>query len=310
MEFDGRLTLGPSWDTNVRRRSAGAGVVSDEGLFLLAAGDLVWRPADGHRTSLSWDGGSRVFDEVGSEDQLVHLLTAGHALQVGEAFVAGAELRRRDQLLRSGARSSADSAGSLFLEWQGMPRLVPRLRAGWRRFDWWPDETWSATGPWGGLSLQARPFARHLASAGYEAHLREFPDRREVLHQGHLGWTWRSGVVLSGSYLLGVAGSDVPGYASVRHRFQLLFGSRLPAGFLLNAQAVLQLVEFPEGFRLDQFTVADDEESLSSLSLKLARPLGSGLSIEARYQLHLATFVKADLTYERHVLATALTWRF
>jgi len=96
----------------------------------------------------------------------------------------------------------------------------------------------------------------------------------------------------------------------VRHRLHLLLGAHLPLELMLGAQAVLQLVRFPEGFRLDQFAVADDEETLSSLSLKLARPIGAGLSLEARYQLHLATFVKADLAYERHLLGTAVTWRF
>ena len=310
LEWEGRLTLGPGWDTNVQRRSAGPGVVADGTLFLLGGADLRWRQGEGHLTTLSWDGGSRVFAENGGEDQLAHLLAASHALQLGEAWVAGAELRRRDQLLRDGERDAAETAGNLFVAWDAHQLFAPRLRAGWRRFDWWPDERWSGEGPWAGITVQARPWRRHVASAGYEAHLRDHPERRETLHQGHLGWSWRGPILLSGGYLLGHATSDRPGYASVRHRFQALLGARLPAGLLLNAQAVLQLVRFPEGFRLDQFTVADDEESLSSLSLKLARPIGAGLSVEARYQLHLATFVRADLSYERHLLGTAVTWRF
>jgi len=310
LEVEGRLTLGPAWDSNVQRQSAGPGVVADATLFLLAGADLRWRQGEDHLTSLSWDGGSRVFAATGSEDQLAHLLAASHALRLDERWTAGVELRRRDQLLRDGARDSSDTAGNLLLAWEAHPLFAPRLRAGWRRFDWWPDDRWSGEGPWAGIGIQARPFARHVASAGFESHLRDHPGRREVLHQAHLGWSWRGPLLLSGGYLLGHAASDRPGYASIRHRFQVLLGARLPARLLLSAQGVLQLVRFPEGFRLDQFTVADDEESLSSLSLKLARPIGAGLSVEARYQLHLATFLRADLAYERHVLGTAVTWRF
>jgi len=241
---------------------------------------------------------------------VVQLLTAGHALRLGEDFVASAELRRKDQVLRSHERDSADTLGSLALDWQATDRITPRLRVGFRRFDWWPSETWSASGPFGGLSLQVRPFRRHVASGGWEIHLRDYPDRRETAHVGHLTWTWRSRVLLSGGYVFGTADSDVEGHASVRHRLQMMLGAPLPFGFVLSAQAVLQLVAFPEGFRLDQFTVADDEETLSSASLKLSKPIGHGLSLEARYQLHLATFVRAGLEYERHVLGTALTWRF
>ena len=285
-------------------------MLADEGLFLLGGFDLGWRQAEEQASTLSWNAGSRVFEEARGEDQLVHLLAAGHALQLGEAFVASAELRRRDQALRSGERDSADTAGSLALEWQATRRLAPRIRIGWRHSDWWPDESWSASGPLAAISLQARPLARHLATASYEFQSRKHRDRRESLHLAQLGWSWRRGILLSGSYLLGVADSDPAGYDSVRHRFQLLVGSSLPAGLLLQAQGVLQLVRFPQGFRLDPSTVEGDEEGLSTLSLKLARPLGGGLSLEARYQLHLATFVGADLDYERQVIGTALAWRF
>ncbi len=310
LQFEGRLTAGPSYDTNVRRRSSGTGVLADEGLFLLGAADLLWRPADGHATTLSWDAGGRVFDEVGAEDQLVQLLAAGHAMRIGQSWVASAELRRKDQALRSGERDSADTSGYVALELQATDWLAPRVRAGFRRFDWWPDDTWSGSGPWGGVSVQLRPARRHTATAGWDVHLRDYPGRRETAHYGQLGWTWRSRVLLSGGYLLGLTDSDVGGYETVRHRLQLLVGAPLPAGFVVNGQAVLQLVSFPEGFRLDQFTTADDEESLSSLSLKVARPIGGGVSLEARYQFHLATFVRAGLEYERHVVGTAVTWRF
>lgn len=310
LQFEGRLTAGPAYDSNVRRRSAGTGVVASPGLFLLAGADLVWRPADGQATTFSWDGGSRLFAETSAGNQVVQLVGARHALRLSPDFVASAELRRKDQALRSSERDSADTLGSVAIDWQATERIAPRVRVGWRRFDWWPSETWSAQGPFTGLSVQLRPFQRHTATAGWEVHVRDYPGRRETAHDGEVTWTWRSRVLLSGGYLFGVADSDVRGYATVRHRLHALLGAPLPFGLVLNAQAVLQLVSFPEGFQLDQFTVADDEENLSSVSLKVARPIGHGLSVEARYQLHLATFVRAGLDYERHVLGTALTWRF
>lgn len=310
LAFEGRLSLAPGWDTNVGRQSAGPGVVADAALSALAALDLRWQPADGHLTSASWHGGTRVFADHGAEDQVAHVLTAGHALRFADAWVGAVRVRRRDQRLRSGARDASDTAGQLSLRWEVARRFAPELRLGWRRFDWWPDERWSGAGPTAGLGIEVRPFARHRAEAGWEAQVRTHPERREISQHGHLAWSWRGPVLLSGGYLLGFAESDVAGFAHVRHRLHLLLGAHLPLELMLGAQAVLQLVRFPEGFRLDQFAVADDEETLSSLSLKLARPIGAGLSLEARYQLHLATFVKADLAYERHLLGTAVTWRF
>lgn len=310
VEFEGRLGVGPAWDSNVGRQSGEAPIRDDLALALLAGVDLRWRPATDQQTTLTWTGGGRLFRTHDSENQLAHALSVGHGIHLGGAFSASMDLRRQDRWLESRLRDAADTSGALRLQWAALPGLTPEVRVGWRHFDWWPDPDWSGGGPTTGLGLRWQPMRRHVADLGWEMQLRQLPGRHERMHAGHLGWTWRGPVVLSAGYLLGHAQSDVRGYASVRHRMRVLVGARLPFGLLLSAQGVLQLVRFPEGFRIAPDLVTEDEESLSSVAAKLALPVGSGLSLEARYQLHLATFLEEELTYERHLVSSGVTWRF
>ena len=89
-------------------------------------------------------------------------------------------------------------------------------------------------------------------------------------------------------------------------------GAKLPGELFLNVQAALQILAFDEiATGAQELLQIDEDESLSSLTAKISRPIGEGLSVEARYQLYAATFVDPGaLSYERHETGLALAWRF
>lgn len=320
----GRLSLSPTWDSNVHRRSARTGVVADGALVLVGGLDLQWEPVPGQLTTLSWDGGGKLFSAERGADQAANALVAGHELLLADGLSGGVELRLKDRSVRNGDRAYTDLGAGASLQLHPGSFASPRLRAGYRSFVYAPDEAWSASGPWAGISVAIRPWSRHQFNAGYELQLRSFPDgdafdaagtplgpRRDLVHQGQLGWSLRSRFLLSVGYLLAVTDSNSSGFSSLRHQLQAVAGVRLPAELFLNAQASLQYLVFPEGIRFSEdLLFGADDENLSSLSLKLSRPLGGDFTVEVRYQLYLATFARAPIGFERHVAGAGLGWRF
>lgn len=320
-QVEGRASIGPSYDTNAARESAGNGVVADEAMVLLGGVDASWRGLEGHLTTLSWDGGAKVFESERGQDQLINQVIAGHTLRLAPWLVGSGELRGKDRRSRDHEREYTDLAGTAAIDLATLP-LVPRLHGGFRSFQArgpLDAEDASFEGPFGGVTLRLRPFSRHVASAGYELAARFFPegrngieDRNALVHLGQLGWTWRSKIVLGGGYLLAVTDGNELGTDSLRHRFHALLGTKLPGELFLNVQAALQLLSFPDGIATSTRTrlELDEDESLSSVTAKLSRPIGVGLSVEARYQLHAATFTAPGLSFERHEAGMALAWRF
>ncbi len=309
-----RLSAGPVWDSNATRVPEDQGAVADGALQLVGGLDGVFRAGD-HGLGLELDAGGKLFLEQRGQDQVVVRGGATDALRVGERLVLVGELSAKDKTLRSGDRDYTDLGASAGADLGPFAGVRPRLRAGFRRFVYKPDDRFTSHGPYASAALVAAPFRRHQAIVGYELAYRTYPDgsafdeagarlgtRHDLLQTGHVGWSYRSRVMLSGGYALTVDDANGVGFSTERHRVHALVGTKLPLEVLVAAQGSFQLLRFPDGFLVSpELLLVEDDENLSSVGVKLSRPLSDEVSLELRWQVYASTFARTDLRFVRQV---------
>jgi hypothetical protein len=319
LRVDGGLALSPVWDSNPRR-TTGAPPVSDGALLLLGDGALWYLPTDSQRLSLSWEGGARIYGSERAQDELINRLRLLHEIAFGSVLQTRLGASLEDHAVRDGDREFTTLGGEAELEVLPDAWISPRLRGSLRRFDYAPDPRWSFDGHGASLGFGLRPGGHHLLAAAVEQQWLDFgevrtdgEERHDRLRSLSLDWTHRGRVIVGSGWQLAENETNAPGNRWVRHRLHALFGGRLPfLDLLLTARATLQLLRFSDGLQIDpEFLHIEQErgENLSSVSLKLSRPLGEYLSLELRYQLHASTFLERVLPYERHMAGAGVAIR-
>src|SRR5262249_55341333 len=117
----------------------------------------------------------------------------------------------------------------------------------------------------------------------------------------HVGVEYRYSAQLSNSF----------GQTLLRHRVAVSGGVALPVDLLLLAQAALQSPQFPDQIFLSQdLLLAAAAETLSSVSVKLPRPMTSWLERELRYGLYQGVLPNNGLRYLRHTAPLGATVRW
>ncbi|MGI5862467.1 MAG: hypothetical protein ACOX6T_10485 [Myxococcales bacterium] len=322
------VSLGPGLDTNPGRIVGGD---SRADPLLAATGSAHGRLRLGadHRLSARYDLGLKKFLSETDEDVAVQQLGLDYATRLGPLAV-GFDGSGKLRLSRGGSRDYRDAAGDAFVEWSLSHALATRLSAGVRWFSYPPDSSYSSFGPRASLALRYQPWRKlglSLAVSGtlpdYEGTARR-PDgelsaepRRDRQLAAQLQASFRGPVLAQASYLWSGTWSNSFGESTRRHRIAAALTARLPLSFFASAQVAWQAIHYPEGLFLSKELLdllLYDDESQSSLSLKLARPITKVLEIEAKYAVYwVALPAKGEdpaLDYVRQLATLGLAARW
>ncbi len=226
-----------------------------------------------------------------------------------------AELTGLDRRQQRGARDLTELAGRLGLATAPWERLDAELYAGARTFSWHAAPALDSTGPAAGVLASLRLGERHVLAAGWDGSLRHFPSadafdddgarigaRRDVVQTARLGWRWQRRALVSLAWAFTHDASNGAGLSTDVHRLDGSLGLPLPAALLAVAQVSLQWARFPDGVADGAERLVDrEDEGLSTVSLRLLRPLGDDLDVEVTAQ---ATSARLDDAGDRYARLT------
>jgi hypothetical protein len=282
----------------------------------------------------TYDIGARKFITQPSQDTVIQSATLLATLFLPKGFSLNIDGRARDR--RGAERDYSDLLADFALGYAPDGQLDFRIRAGAHRFIFWVPEGYreSFFGPEAGITARYRFNKHHAFNAFGEVSFRTFnspqykpnddptqPDVSAVPIPGTIrgdtyflvgaSYTYKGPVnaTLSYSYLDSTSNSFGESYR--QHRIGLLVGVALPweLTFLLNGQ--LRLSSYPDGIFLsaDILPLLDDE-NLSSVSVKLVRPIGEHVDIDLRYAFFYGTLPTDQFVYLRHTASLGVSVRF
>jgi hypothetical protein len=335
------FSYGADWSGSVRGW-AGAGVdtnpgrdfISDGGAatpdgFLQGILNLAGGVAAGPLTADgTYDVGVRKFITQPAQDTVIQSATLFATVYLPHGFALGFDGRARDR--RGADRDYSDLLGELVLEFAPDNQLDFRLRGGAHRFIFWDADGFreSFYAPEAGLTARYRFNKHHAFSVFGDVSFRTFnspiyemnPDgtamavggtRQDLYFLAGAAYTYKGPVNVTLSYSYLDSSSNSYGESFRQHRIGLLFGIALPwrLMFLLNGQ--LRLSSYPDGIFLSPDILAlEDDENLSSLSVKLLRPLGEHVDVDVRYAFYYGTLPNNAFLYLRHTASVGLSVRF
>jgi hypothetical protein len=276
----------------------------------------------------AYDVGGRKFITQPEQDTLVQsaLLTGTAFLPRG--FALSVDGRARDR--RGAERDYTDLMTDAALSFAPDNQLDFRVRGGYHRFLYWVPGAFrqSFYAGEGGLSARYRFNKHHAINAFGELSYRTYnsaqyvktddgaaPADGTVRHDTYFlagaSYTFRGPVNITLSYAYLDASSDSYGESLTQHRIGLLFGVTLPwqVTFLLNGQ--LRLSTYPDNLLLSPDILAlQDDENLSSVSVKVVRPIGDHVDIDVRYAFYYGTLPNNGFLYLRHVGSLGVSVKF
>ncbi|MBL8951716.1 MAG: hypothetical protein JNK82_13120 [Myxococcaceae bacterium] len=319
IDLSGRVrgSVGVGIDSNPRRDFVSNNAVTPidpvlQGLLNLGGA------IQGERASAggSYDLGARKFFALSSEDTVIQTLQLDGVVWAGR-FGFGVVGRARDR--RGAQREYSDLQAEVNLQFVPDNALDFRIWGAAHRFIFWSGFQSSFYAPEGGLAARYRFNKRHSLSVLGNFSFRTFnsmtiadPDvmpppepvvRRDFFALASVAYWYRGPVVFSLSYGYMDSASNSYGWSLRQHRVGLVFGAPLFWKLMVMLDVNLRFNDYPSGIFIDDRILTLDEsgENLSSGVLKLVRPLGEHMEIEARYGFYYGRLPKNDFVYMRHV---------
>lgn len=128
--------------------------------------------------------------------------------------------------------------------------------------------------------------------------------RTDSVFGAGISYSYRGPFQFSFSYSYMDQSSISFGESVQRHRLNATLGARLPWSLMLLTSLTWQPAVFPEGVYLSQeLTVLEEDENVSSLTVKLVKPLGRYFDLDLRYAGFLGYLPQNDFLYMRHVIS-------
>lgn len=330
-EFQGhaRLWFGPAFDSNARRDFVSSSIGTQPDLFLFGLGQLegILRLGDRVRLVGSYDVSGRKFIFVPTEDTIVQAAQFEGTVTFAKYFAAGLSGHARDR--RGADRDYTDLVGGAVLDFFPDPSVDMRVQINAHRFLFYNRFAYSFWGPDGTFSARYRVNRRHSVSAfgSYNprtyngvARSRPLPEgsepppemtRADTVFAGGLSYSYRGPFHFTFSYSYTDQSSNSFGESVQRHRLNATAGFRLPWELTLLTSLTWQPSVFPEGVYLSpDLTVLEEDENVSSLTLKLVKPLNKYLDLDVRYAGFLGFLPQNDFLYVRHVISVGLAINF
>ena len=302
-------TAPPARWTAPRRRRSSAGCASPGPARGAGSSSRSPRPA------ASTPGPSGA-DAIGSRLDLAGRLALAPALALlGSA--AGSDYRERDGQLD---RAAARGALTLALDGEG---LGATLTAGWSLFA--PRlaalRPFRADGPEAWLGGRWSPAPGHQLTAalgGSRSFYRAWPGqaagttalRVDEAWGLEAGWSWQGPALLGAAWGYTDSRSDVAGGDFRRHRLSASLAVELPAALTLAGRAALQWTRYPDPLLVAaQQALAEGQENLDRLELRLSRPLAERLEVALTGAWTHADGGAGVAGYQRLTVGLVLAWR-
>jgi hypothetical protein len=324
------ITFNAGVDTNARR-VIGEEAVSDAfaGLAGTARGELSLD--DRHRLHGRYDLGLKKFFNLDAEDLMVQQLALGYVASTASNWTFEASANAKLRFSRNGLRDYLDLSGDLSARWRIARGLALKGELGVRHFSYPHEEDygfWGLRGGLWGLWQVHRRLQLALGVRGalptYEGFARasdEMPGsvvRRDRLLSLQLQASYRhQRAAFQGGYLWVGNWSNSLGESFQRHRVFVAMTTRLPWSVFVGLHLAWQTLHYPDGLYLSDDLIdllLYDDESQSSSTLKLARPLTEHIEIELKYSLSWMELPRRDddtsLSYLRQVGTISLVGRF
>lgn len=326
-DFKGRarLWVGSGVDTNAKREFVSRDVRPASDFFLFGLGQLdgVLTFAERFRVLGAYDVAGRKFLGFPSEDTIVQSAQLEGSVTFLQRFAFGVTGRARDR--RGAERDYTDLQGGALLDFFPDPAVDVRVTLSAHRFLFYNRFAYSWWGPDGALSARYRFDRRHSLSAfgsfnprTYNANARTRPGpegtdtdtgvpRTDAVFGAGLSYAYRGPFHFSFGYSYFDQTSNSFGESVKRHRLSATGGFMLPWKLTLLASLTWQPSLFPDGVYLNpDLTVVEDDENVSSATLKLVRPLNTWLELDVRYAGYLGFYPQNDFLYLRHVVSIGL----
>lgn len=322
----GRVWAGVGVDTNARRDYTSPSVPTQPDGFVFGLGHLQGLVLFAERFRLlgTYDIAGRKFFLLPTEDTVVQDGNLEFSASVARVLNLGLQGRVRDR--RGAERDYTDLTGAVVLDFLPTDDLDVRLTFGAHRFIYWQRFDYSYYGPEGVLSARYRFTRRHSLSVfgsfiprTYNANARPPPPvdgepeppvvvRHDSYFTAGLGYSYRGPFHLSAGYAYYDQTSNSYGETIRRHRLNLTAAFQLPWKLTLLTSLTAQFSNFPQGVYLSpDLTVVEDDESASSLTVKLVRPLTKHVELDVRYAGYLNFLPQNDFRYLRHVVSAGLS---
>ncbi len=320
VEVSGRArgTLSTGLDSNPRRDFVSAGTSTPIDLVFQGVANLAGA-LQGERATLSgsYDVGGRKFLLLSSEDTVIQTLQLDGVVWAGRSFGFGLSGRARDR--RGAGRDYSDLQAEVNIQYVPDTALDFRVWGAAHRFIFWAGFGSSFWAPEGGLAARYRFNKRHALNLLGNVSYRTFnsmtiedpalmnpPEpvvRKDFFALASLAYWYRGPVVFSLSYGYMDSQSNSYGWSLRQHRVGLVFGAPLFWKLMVMLDVNLRFNDYPSGIFIDDRILTLDEtgENLSSGVLKLVRPLGDHMELEARYGFYYGRLPKNNFVYMRHV---------
>lgn len=329
-DFQGRVRLwvGPGVDSNAKREFVSSGVATtpDGFLFGLLQLDGQLRVLERVRVLGAYDVGARKFFTQPTEDTIVQSAQLEGTVTFLDLFAFGVLGRARDR--RGADRDYTDLQGGAVLDFfAGGVDVRASLVA--HRFLFYNRFTYSFWGPDGSLTARYRFDRRHSISAFGSVNPRTYnanalarpgpqgtdPDtgvpRQDAVFGAGLSYSFRGPFHLTLAYSYFDQTSNSFGETVKRHRVSATAGFMLPWKLTLLGSITWQPSIFPDGVYLNpDLTIVEDDENVSSLTLKLVRPLTKWFDLDLRYAGYLGFYPQNNFLYLRHVVSLGLAFSF
>jgi hypothetical protein len=317
---DLQLELGASAgaDTNPAR-VAGGGERAD-GFALVEGRAKGTLTAERVRLAGDLSQAARLYPSVGEATASATRLDLGARAALGGGFAVLATALATD-LTERGHRLDEDALdGAASLAWAS-GGWGASAGGGWRAFlprDV-PLRAFRAAGPTAALRASFAPAPDHALVVGYAlwaAAYRSWPEahgRFDHTRTASAEWSYRGGFAADLGYAYAWNGSTARGGAFERHRVTARAAAFLPLDLTLAVRGALQWSRYPDpAFVAAQLLLAQGDESLDALEVRLTRPLGERLELALGFALY-AGEVALDAAraprFTRAVVTTGLAWR-
>lgn len=330
-EFQGRarLWLGPAIDTNAKRDFVSEELSPQSDLFLFGLGQLegILRLGENVRLIGSYDVSGRKFLFIPTEDTVVQAAQLEATVSFLKYFAFGLAGRARDR--RGAERDYTDLVGGAVLDFLPSASVDVRAQVSAHRFLFYNRFAYSFWGPDGTLTARYRINRRHSVSLfgsfnartyNGDARARPGPEgaepppamvREDNVFGGGVSYSFRGPFHFTFSYSYFDQASNSFGESVQRHRLNATAGVRLPWELTLLASVTWQPAVFPEGVYLSpDLTVLEEDENVSSLTLKLVRPLSKYFDLDVRYAGFLGFLPQNEFLYLRHVVSVGVAVNF
>lgn len=324
-----RLWLGPGFDSNARREFVSSGVATQPDGFLFGLGQLegVLTFAERFRVVGAYDVAGRKFITLPTEDTVVQSAQLEGTVSFARFFAFGVAGHLRDR--RGAARDYTDLQGGAVLDFFPDAKVELRAAINAHRFLFYNRFAYSFWGPDGWLSARYRFDRRHSISivGGFnprtynsDARARPGPEgteppppvvRQDNVFNASVSYSFRGPFHFSFSYGYYDQTSNSFGETIRRHRLSATGGVMLPWKITAIASITWQPSLFPDGVYLaPDLTVVEDDETVSSATLKLVRPINKWLDVDVRYAGYLGIFPDNAFLYLRHVVSVGVSASF